>query len=58
MRMEKENVTCWVAAWADSPAEAWNLKSDIAIRLIREFREHGIPTHMNQVRLNGGPSTS
>ncbi|WP_316897463.1 mechanosensitive ion channel domain-containing protein [Pseudodesulfovibrio indicus] len=53
MRMDKESVTCWVAAWADSPAEAWNLKSDIATRLIREFRERGIPTHMNNVNLTG-----
>jgi small-conductance mechanosensitive channel len=58
MRMDKECVTCWVAAWADSPAEAWNLKSDIAVRLIREFRERGIPTHMNQVHLNRGPATA
>jgi small-conductance mechanosensitive channel len=58
MRMDKESVTCWVAAWADSPAEAWNLKSDIAVRLIREFRERGIPTHMNQVHLNRAPATA
>jgi small-conductance mechanosensitive channel len=58
MRMDRESVTCWVAAWADSPAEAWNLKSDIAVRLIREFREQGIPTHMNQVHLNQGPATA
>jgi len=56
MRMDKDSVTCWVAAWADSPAEAWNLKSDIAVRLIKEFRERGIPTHMNQVHLNGYPA--
>jgi small-conductance mechanosensitive channel len=55
MRMDKESVTCWIAAWADSPAEAWNLKSDIAIRLIREFRERGIPTHMNQIHLSQDP---
>ncbi|AMK10494.1 MAG: mechanosensitive ion channel family protein [Pseudodesulfovibrio sp.] len=53
MRMDKESVTCWVAAWADSPAEAWNLKSDIATRLIREFQERNIPTHMNNVNLAG-----
>ena len=58
MRMDQQSVTCWVAAWADSPAEAWNLKSDIAVRLIREFRERGIPTHMNQVHLNQGPATA
>lgn len=49
MRMEKESVVCWVAAWAESPGEAWNLKSDIATRLIREFRKRGIPTHMTRI---------
>lgn len=47
--MEKERVVCWVAAWADSPAEAWNLKSDICMRLIRAFKEKDIATHMTNV---------
>ncbi|MDC7218121.1 MAG: mechanosensitive ion channel, partial [Spirochaetales bacterium] len=49
--MDKERVVCWVAAWADSPAEAWNLKSDICMRLIRVFKEKGIVTHMSQINL-------
>ncbi|ACS78326.1 mechanosensitive ion channel family protein [Maridesulfovibrio salexigens] len=49
--MDKENIVCWVAAWADSPAEAWNLKSDICMRLIRAFKERGIATHMSQINL-------
>ena len=49
--MDKENVVCWIAAWADSPAEAWNLKSDICMRLIRAFKEKGIATHMSQINL-------
>ena len=51
MRMDKEAVTCWVAAWAESPAEAWNLKSDIAINLIKVFRAEGIATHISYVDL-------
>lgn len=51
MRMEKESVVCWVAAWAESPGEAWNLKSDIAIKLIKAFREQGIPTHTANINL-------
>lgn len=51
MRMEKESVICWIAAWADSPAEAWNLKSDIAVNLIKKFRENGIPAHTSYVNL-------
>jgi small-conductance mechanosensitive channel len=52
--MEKENVVCWIAAWADSPAEAWNLKSDIATRLISEFRQQGISTHSSRIHLEHG----
>ena len=52
--MEKESVVCWVAAWADSPAEAWNLKSDVSMRLIRKFREKGITTHLSYVNLAEG----
>ncbi|NDV24382.1 mechanosensitive ion channel family protein [Desulfovibrio sp. JC022] len=49
--MDRESVVCWVAAWADSPAEAWSLKSDVSMRLIRVFKEKGITTHMSQVNL-------
>ncbi len=50
--MDKERVVCWIAAWADSPAEAWNLKSDVSMRLIRAFREKGIATHLTYVNLS------
>ncbi|MBI9081603.1 MAG: mechanosensitive ion channel [Pseudodesulfovibrio sp.] len=49
--MEKESIVCWIAAWADSPAEAWNLKSDIATMLINEFRKKGISTHTSRIYL-------
>lgn len=58
MRMDKESVVCWVAAWAESPAEAWNLKSDLAINLIKAFRQHGIPAHTSYVDLKGTLSSS
>eukprot|EP00831_Metopus_contortus_P008735 TRINITY_DN13352_c0_g1_i1.p1 TRINITY_DN13352_c0_g1~~TRINITY_DN13352_c0_g1_i1.p1 ORF type:complete len:383 (-),score=70.39 TRINITY_DN13352_c0_g1_i1:202-1191(-) len=51
MRLEKESVICWIAAWADTPAEAWNLKSDMASKLIRAFHEQGISTHMNNLNI-------
>lgn len=58
MRMEKESVVCWLAAWAESPAEAWNLKSDMAINLIKVLRERGIPAHTSYVDLKGKLSSS
>lgn len=45
MEMAKEGVRCWVAAWADSPADSWALTHDMRTRLIRSFREHGIEAH-------------
>ena len=56
MRLEKECVVCWVAAWADTPADAWNLKSDIAINVIKAFQEHGVSTHLSRLDL-GDPET-
>ncbi|QGY39925.1 mechanosensitive ion channel [Pseudodesulfovibrio cashew] len=58
MRMDRESVVCWIAAWAETPGEAWNLKSDIATRLVRVFREKGIPTHAANVNLRGGPAAA
>ncbi len=55
--MDKESVVCWIAAWADSPAEAWNLKSDIATMLISEFRKRGIATHASRISLEKRNST-
>lgn len=49
--MEAERIVCWIAAWADSPAEAWSLKSDVATKLIRAFREKGIQAHTSHVAL-------
>ncbi|WP_419785912.1 mechanosensitive ion channel family protein [Pseudodesulfovibrio sp.] len=54
MRMERESVICWIAAWADSPAEAWSLKSDMAIGLTKAFRELSIPAHTSYVDLRHG----
>ncbi len=50
--MEKESVICWIAAWADSPGEAWNLKSDVAVRLISSFKKKGITAHTAYVNLS------
>ncbi|MFT6513086.1 MAG: hypothetical protein ACJAX1_001659, partial [Neolewinella sp.] len=36
---------CWVAAWSDSPAKAWELGNDIRSALVNAFQQHGIQTH-------------
>ena len=45
MDMTKEGIRCMVAAWADSPPEAWALSGEARTELIREFQTHGITTH-------------
>ncbi|MEJ2157400.1 MAG: mechanosensitive ion channel family protein [Desulfobacteraceae bacterium] len=45
MDMEEKGYKCWVAAWADSPVDAWELSNDIRTELIKQFRACGIKTH-------------
>lgn len=45
MGMEERSYKCWIAAWADSPIDAWELKNDMRTELIRQFQAHGIKTH-------------
>mgnify|MGYP006282574425 CR=1 FL=1 len=38
-------IKCWVAAWAESPSDAWMLKSDTRTNMLSEFRTRNIKTH-------------
>lgn len=45
MDVKETGIQCWLAAWADTPSSAWNLKHDMRKALLKAFREHGIKTH-------------
>lgn len=45
MELAPHGVRCLVAAWADGPATAWDLKHDTRSALMRAFAEHGIRCH-------------
>ncbi len=45
MEMTKEGSRCWVAAWADTPSDAWLLTNDMRTAIIRGFQRAGIATH-------------
>ncbi len=45
MEMGKDSVRCWIAAWADSPTDAWELGNDIRTGLLRAFRKGRIKAH-------------
>ncbi len=42
MKLEKKCMQCCIAAWADSPPDAWLLKSDINKELAKNFKENKI----------------
>jgi len=50
MEMEEKGYKCWIAAWADSPVDAWELGNDIRTELIKQFKSNGIKTHKFEIR--------
>jgi len=59
MDMEKDSVKCWLAVWADSPADAWAYKNDLRTNLITEFRKAGIEIHSfsNKIKIENPESS-
>lgn len=49
MGMEKDAIHCWAGAWADSPSDAWMLRSDMRDGLIRAFAAEGIKTQAMRI---------
>jgi small-conductance mechanosensitive channel len=54
MEMAKEGIKCWIAAWANSPTDAWQLSHDIRTQLAVEMKKAGIRTHQYEL----GPKLS
>lgn len=48
MEMGKEGMRCWLAAWADTPSDAWQLTHDIRTELAGGFQRKRIKTHRFQ----------
>lgn len=49
MGMEKDSIKCWLAAWTQNPAGAWEMKNFIHKELCRKFREEEIHFHSFRV---------
>ncbi len=58
MDMGRQAAHCWVAAWADDPASAWELTHGIRSRLIRELHRRGIRAHDYRVSLEPPPGAA
>lgn len=45
MSLRENHYKCWVAAWSNGPANAWELGNDIRSGLIIAFQKEGIKAH-------------
>lgn len=53
MDMQEKGYKCWIAAWANTPADAWELGNDIRTELIRSFKANSFKAHKFEVQLSG-----
>lgn len=52
MEMNERNYKCWLAAWANKPSEAWELKVDMRTNMVINFRKNNIKTHVYDLKSN------
>lgn len=56
METGKEGVRIWLAAWADTPADAWLLQADIRAGLIKGFQKLNIQPHRYHFSTTASPN--
>jgi moderate conductance mechanosensitive channel len=57
MDLEKDAISCWVAGWANDPAQAWALKSTTRKNLVDELQRNGIGFQMANTNIQLKPET-
>jgi moderate conductance mechanosensitive channel len=55
MDLEKDAISCWVAGWANDPAQAWALKSTARKNLVDELQRNGIGFQMANTNIQLKP---
>lgn len=50
MGMDKESIKCWVAAWADSPLDAWELRNEMRTKLIKSLQKAKIAFNCHKIQ--------
>lgn len=45
MSLERDAVKCWIAAWADTPGQAWELKNDLRTKILKRLQQEKIQFH-------------
>lgn len=49
MGLEKDAIKCWAAAWADSPSDAWELKTNMRTEIVGALQREKIPFHLHHI---------
>ncbi len=52
MELEKDSIKCWVAAWADNPSDAWELRNDMRTNLLKRLQQERVSFHLNHWKTN------
>ena len=47
---KKDTIKCWLAAWADNPSDAWELRNDLRTSLLKRFQSEKINFHQYIVK--------
>ncbi len=42
IEMQKDAIKCWLAAWADNPSNAWELRHDMRMQVTKYLKNEGI----------------
>ncbi len=58
MEMAQQGYRCWLAAWADSPSDAWELGNDVRSGLILKFQLADIKAHSFHVDMESTQPTT
>lgn len=52
MELEKDSIKCWLAAWADNPSDAWELRNDMRTSLLKKLQQEKVSFHQNHWKTN------
>lgn len=58
IQMHKEAIECWIAAWTDTPSDAWGFRHETAMRLSALMRENELGFHRSRVQLDPKQTTA
>ena len=50
MELQKDAVKCWLAAWSDSPSEAWELRNELRTNILIALQENKISFHSLHIK--------